>query len=42
MSALGDSFSARKRAVITPVESRTHWMSTSVTAASMASLNALS
>ena len=34
MSARGLSFSARKRAVMTPVESRTHTISTSGTAAS--------
>jgi hypothetical protein len=38
-SARGLSFSARKRAVMTPVESRTHTISTSGTAASMACLN---
>ncbi len=35
MSARGLSFSARKRAVMTPVESRTHTTSTSGTAASI-------
>ena len=39
MSARGLSFSARKRAVITPVESRTQVTSTSGTAASIACLN---
>ena len=39
MSARGLSFSARKRAVMTPVESRTQTTSTSGTAASIACLN---
>ena len=42
MSALGLSFSARKRAVMTPVESRTHSTSTSGTAFSISALKGAS
>jgi hypothetical protein len=42
MSAFGLSFSARKRAVMTPVESRTHSISTLGTAFSISALKGAS